>query len=162
MSEAPEREFTGGWATTLDGRRVPLSAVEAKAIYDRAAQNDARRRYMMPDSMAALQMLFDVRTRLKDEGWRDGIYCPKDGSAFAVIEYGSTGIFTGFYSGKWPKGHVISGDCANNPQGIMWKPLDGLTEAEAAKLKECDEAERIMMNRMLESFAEIDGDEGDE
>ena len=44
----------------------------------------------------------------------------------------------------------------------MWKPLDGLTEAEAAKLKECDEAERIMMNRMLESFAEIDGDEGDE
>ena len=34
----------------------------------------------------------------------DAIYCPKDGSVFKVIEFGSTGIFDCHYDGEWPKG----------------------------------------------------------
>ena len=38
----------------------------------------------------ALRMMCDAYQRLKDFGWNDAIYCPKDGSIFDVIEAGSS------------------------------------------------------------------------
>ena len=58
----------------------------------------------MPTEKDALDVLFQAYTRLRELGWNDAIYCPKDGSAFDVIEAGSTGIHTAHYEGAWPKG----------------------------------------------------------
>ena len=71
------------------------------------ALEEARRRRvgLMPDEQAALRVLYMAWERLKDFGWNDPVYCPKDGTEFDVIELGSTGIFSGLYRGEWPDGH---------------------------------------------------------
>lgn len=71
---------------------------------------DARRAELMPDTTAALRMLFEAYDRLRQLGWREAQYCPKDGSAFEVIEAGSTGIFNCRYDGEWPSGHYLIAD----------------------------------------------------
>lgn len=149
-------EFIGGWASTTDGRRIRLTEAEATALLKQCEEADALRRAEMPDSMTALRTLHDALTRLKDEGWREGIYCPKDGSEFAVIEFGSTGIFRSLYSGEWPRGYLHIGDFVSGPEGILWKPIDKLTAAEASRLARCDEAERQMMDAQTRSFSKMD------
>lgn len=144
-----------GHKTLLDGTQEPLRRDEAKAIWAQVRASDKRRRRLMPDALSALDMLGDARQRLRDEGWADGIYCPKDGSEFAVIEYGSTGIFAGFYCGKWPDGHVICCDFVGHPKGILWKPLSELTEPERARLERCMDAERQMREAELRRLGAV-------
>jgi hypothetical protein len=67
---------------------------------ERAAGRAAR----MPDERSAIHAMVEAFMRLKELGWNDAIYCPKDGSSFNVIEPGSTGIFRAHYEGEWPKG----------------------------------------------------------
>lgn len=79
----------------LHQRRAVAEAVDA-ATTGRAT--------LMPTQDDAILMLFHAHMRLKERGWREAIYCPKDGTEFQMIEPGSTGIFTGAYQGEWPKG----------------------------------------------------------
>lgn len=144
-----ERKLTGGWKTMANGTHQPISAEEADAIMDRVRADDARRRKAIPDAISALATMMDAWVRLKDEGWREGIYCPKDGSEFAAIQLGSSGIFAAHYSGEWPKGHVIISDFLNGVDGLMWKPVADLTEAERARFDKCNEAEKATHTRYI-------------
>lgn len=63
-----------------------------------------KRATLMPDEQAAISMLFEAYLRLKELGWNEAIYCPKDGLEFLAIEPGSTGQHTCTYSGEWPTG----------------------------------------------------------
>ena len=85
---------------------TPMS-LDKKIKRTHEALNDARQRSvsLMPDQESALRVLYMAWERLKDFGWNDPIYCPKDGTIFEVIELGSTGVFTGRYVGAWPDGH---------------------------------------------------------
>lgn len=58
----------------------------------------------MPTDHDALAVLQKAYTRLEALGWRNAIYCPKDGTTFEVIEAGSTGVHDCVYEGKWPDG----------------------------------------------------------
>lgn len=145
-----------GHKSMTDGTRQPLHKSEADAIFAACEAADKKRRDQMPDSMAAISTLHDAITRLRDEGWREGIYCPKDGSEFAVIEFGSTGIFSGVYMGQWPKGYVIMGGCSTDPHGILWKPQAHLTDAEKARQDGCIRAEREIMDAHLKAFSQMD------
>jgi hypothetical protein len=49
--------------------------------------------------------MFRAHQRLRELGWRDGIYMPKDGTEATVIQCGSTGMFSCRYSGEWPDGY---------------------------------------------------------
>lgn len=69
-----------------------------------ADEQKAKRLSDMPDQAAALHALGQAYQRLSELGWRDAIYCPKDGSEFDVIEAGSTGVHRCHYVGKWPDG----------------------------------------------------------
>ncbi len=91
-----------GHGTLSDGTHVPITRAEADALWKAVEIEKAQRAAMMPDTKAALRALCDARQRLKELGWKEGQYCPKDGTEFAAIEYGSTGIFTGWFDGKWP------------------------------------------------------------
>jgi len=118
-----EIEFAGGHKTFDTGeidpatgfpklRHEPLSRAEATAIWEAAEAAKADREKRMPDEKAALHALMEAHTRLKELGWRDAIYCPKDGSHFQAIEAGSTGVHDCNYQGEWPKGTwwVYDGD----------------------------------------------------
>jgi hypothetical protein len=58
----------------------------------------------MPTEKEALRAMFNAYQRMRELGWREAIYCPKDGTPFQVVEAGSTGIHECSYSGEWPKG----------------------------------------------------------
>lgn len=95
VADGDAKRLFGGSYTNADGERVQMTPAEAEAE-KRAAE--------MPDEKAALRVMHDAHQRLRELGWREAIYCPKDGSSFDVIEAGSTGIFRCHYQGEWPDG----------------------------------------------------------
>ena len=93
-------------------RHEPLTRADADALmesFERAKEDRARR---IPDEQAAIRVMWDGWYRLKELGWSEAIYCPKDGTHFQAIEPGSTGIHDCNYQGEWPKGSwwVYDGD----------------------------------------------------
>lgn len=157
MEADDEREFSGS-ATRLDGVRVALMPEQAKALWLSCEDAAARRIEQMPDTIAALHSLLDAKERLRHLGWGEGIYCPKDRTPFAIIEFGSTGIFSGFYEGEWPNGSICVCDGFTHPHGVMWKSLDKLTIDEKAQLEKCEQAERQMLERTARAFSQSDHD----
>ena len=85
-------------------RHEPLTRSEADAIWEAAERAEKERAERMPDEQSAIQAMFNAWQRLKELGWREACYCPKDGTIFKAIEAGSTGIFDCWYEGKWPEG----------------------------------------------------------
>jgi hypothetical protein len=85
-------------------RHEPLTAAEARSFWEASERQKEARAALMPDEQSAIDAMFEAWVRLKELGWREAQYCPKDGSSFDVIEPGSTGIFRGHYSGDWPDG----------------------------------------------------------
>jgi len=85
-------------------RHEPLYASEAEERLAEMEEAKQRRVALMPDEKSAIHMLFDAWQRLKELGWAEAIYCPKDGSVFDAIEAGSTGIHKCTYEGVWPSG----------------------------------------------------------
>lgn len=118
-----------GHKTLSDGhggfRHEPLTRAEADALIAHCESEDQRRRALMPDERSAIRMMMDAHTRLTDMGWKDAIYCPKDGTVFEVIEPGSTGIFKCQYDGEWPKGSWwILEDADMSPsRPVLFRPL---------------------------------------
>lgn len=76
------------------------------------------------DEQQALYQVFDGYQRLKELGWNDAMYCPKDGSTFLMCCPSSTGIHRGHYSGEWPTGSWWAHDAGDlwpyTP--MLWKP----------------------------------------
>lgn len=93
-----------GWGTTRDGEHVLIRKDFADALWASAEAEKAKRVADMPTEQDAINALNQAYTRLKELGWQDPVYAPKDGSQLDLIEAGSTGIHQGTYEGKWPKG----------------------------------------------------------
>jgi hypothetical protein len=91
-------------------RHEPLTRAEGQVLWERAMQREAARAERMPDEKAAIDALFEAWQRLKELGWHEPQYCPKDGTSFKVIELGSTGIFDCHYHGEWPDGLYMVSD----------------------------------------------------
>lgn len=51
-----------------------------------------------------IEKMFAAYDELRKLGWREAVFCPKDGTVFEVIEPGSTGIHDCRYEGEWPTG----------------------------------------------------------
>jgi hypothetical protein len=84
-------------------------------ILEKIEADEKARAEKMPDERAAILQMFEAVQRLKELGWNDAIYCPKDGSEFDAIEAGSTGIHRCHYDGEWPNGHWWVAD-----NGDLW------------------------------------------
>lgn len=148
-----------GHKTLGDGAHVPLTPDDAEALWAACEEADAKSANDMPTTADALRALQDARERLRKLGWRDGIYCPKDGTPFAVIQYGSTGIFEAFYSGEWPSGFVYCCDGVEHPEGLLFKMINDLTKPERVKMDECMESERSHAERTIQSLIASDQDQ---
>jgi hypothetical protein len=84
----------------------------------------AERAAKLPDEQACIDAAFEAWLRLKELGWNDIIYCPKDGTIFSSISAGSTGIHDTHYQGEWPDGSwwVFDGGDLWPAHPTMWKP----------------------------------------
>lgn len=116
-----ERTFKGSHKTIDTGERdqhgipifrhEPITEAEANAIWESVEKAGKERAERMPDEKAAISALFEAWQRLKELGWKEPQYCPKDGTSFKVIELGSTGIFDCYYQGEWADGlYMVSDD----------------------------------------------------
>lgn len=73
-------------------------------LWAEAEAQASKRAADMPDENAALRVMFNAYQRLRELGWGEAIYCPKDGTYFDAIEAGSMGVHACTYWGEWPKG----------------------------------------------------------
>jgi MoaA/NifB/PqqE/SkfB family radical SAM enzyme len=107
-------------------RHEPIYESEAEAIIAHIEAEETKRKELMPDEDSAIKLLFDACERLRDFGWNDPIYCPKDGSIFKVLELGSTGKHDCFYEGTWPDGSwwIASDGDVSPSRPAMFKKLD--------------------------------------
>lgn len=114
-----------GHATMTDGSHVGITRAEADAILAACDAAREKRAKDMPDVRTAICAMMDAHTRLKELGWREAIYCPKDGSEFEAIEAGSTGIHRCIYEGEWPAGRwwlLHDGDMSPS-RPVLYRPL---------------------------------------
>ena len=119
-----------GQIIATHGARSPVTVSEGEwtDTSDAFAAREAFYAAMMPDEQDAIRIMHAAFERLKALGWREAIYCPKDGSAFDAIEPGSTGIHSTHYSGSWPDGMwLIDGEWPSRP--CLYRP----TAAEVAE-----------------------------
>lgn len=81
--------------------------------------------YRTPEEKTALEAMWQQYDALRKLGWREAIYCPKDGSVFLAIDAGSTGVFECHYDGEWPKGTwwIHDGGDLWPARPILWKPI---------------------------------------
>lgn len=104
-------------------------AAEIRRAIKTSYEMKAKRLSDMPDERSAIEAMHQAHTRLTELGWRNAIYCPKDGSTFDVIEAGSTGIHTAHYEGAWPDGswwvHADGDLCPSRPILFRLHPQDG-------------------------------------
>lgn len=129
---------------------------QADAIFAALRERDEDRAKRLPDHRAALDAASTARERLRSLGWRDGIHCPKDGVPFALVQWGSTGVHRGHYVGEWPTGHIYCGDFLVEPQAVMFKALDELTDAERGDLARSDDDTKEFMERQFRMFSTAD------
>lgn len=151
-----------GHATAADGTHVLLSEKDAQEIWAYVEQQKVIREVSMPTTADALAIRSQARERMRELGWRDGCYCPKDGTPFAAIQHGSTGIFTATMTEEWPYGWANLEDEGCHPSGFLWKPIDQLTEAEDAARIQAGKDSAAHIERTLESFAAMDDRPSDE
>ena len=122
-----------GHKTVIDesGNRkhLPLYESEANEILARIASADKKRSEIMPDEKSAIDMMFSAWLRLKELGWNEACYCPKDGSVFKVIESGSTGIHDCIYEGEWPTGSywIVSDGDMSPSRPVLFKKSDNVS-----------------------------------
>lgn len=73
-----------------------LTDAEKHALWDAATAAREKRAQQLPDELTAVRAIADGYERLKELGWREAMYAPKDGPTLLLIEAGSTGIHTGY------------------------------------------------------------------
>ena len=114
-----------GHMTMADGAHVTLTASEAERLWHQIEIAKECRAKRLPDEKAALDAMMEAFTRLQELGWREAVYCPKDGTSFQVIEAGSTGVHHCHYEGEWPKGSwwVHDGGDMWPSRPILFRPL---------------------------------------
>ena len=103
-----------------------MMGATAQQILDECEKQRKSRVADMPTDVDALAAMHRAYQRLSDLGWRDAIYCPKDGTLFKAIEAGSTGTHKCVYRGEWPSGKwwiVDAGDLWPS-RPILFKPED--------------------------------------
>lgn len=137
-----------GSASLLSGGREPITAKQAAELWDSIEREKEARAVAMPTARDALKALCEANTRLKELGWRTGVWrLPSRG--FAVCQFGSTGMWSGCYDGTYIH---VSG-CVHKPDSTQyWKPESALTEDEIAMRDEGDAVSRQLTKTALAIF----------
>lgn len=90
-------------------RHEPIRASEAEAIMASIEDAKKRRAELMPTEADAARLMWEAYYRLKELGWRESTYCPRDGRTLKFIEAGSSGIH---------EGHCDDEDTGHRPPNV--------------------------------------------
>lgn len=93
----------------------------AEDLWARAQAAQRTRAADMPTEQDALNRLFECWLRLKELGWREAVYMPKDHSIHPLIECGSTGIHNGYHdeTGRY---WIVSDNDSWPSSPILYRP----------------------------------------
>jgi hypothetical protein len=154
-----EQKQYSGHMTTIDGRHVPITAEQAQSMWEASDRSQRERAERLPDSVACLSAICSADQRLRELGWKKATYCPRDGTEFAVCQPGSTGMWKGFWTDDSDKnplspGYVHAADCVTRPAEVYFKPLDKLTDTEAALVNKCDADVAAFIDRLGAVFGD--------
>ena len=81
-----------------------------KGLKEQSRKERQERAQKMPTQEDAFRQIYEAYHRLKELGWKDAKYCPKDGSLFDAYEAGCIEIQTASYVGTWPDGSIFAHD----------------------------------------------------
>lgn len=139
-----------GTMRMADGSRKAMTAEEAKVLWDAIKTTQKNRAEHLPDARSCLTALYSAKERLRELGWRESTYCPRDGSVFAVCEIGSTGMWTAFFADPY----IQYADCVSSPgRAMFFKPMDQLSDDEKDTVQKGDMAVADEIERMGEAFS---------
>ena len=122
----------GARQSSTNRKVLDVSQMESEALFANIQATIAKRAADMPteeDAMAAMQEAFE---RLKDLGWKEAMYCPKDGTLFLAIEPGCSTAGVCQYLGTWPTGRywMHAGGDLWPSRPALFKPIDAPTAAQ--------------------------------
>lgn len=118
-----------GHKTFREGGRTwhePLTRAEGDALWAACEAAREKRAADMPDVQSAINAMMEAHTRLKELGWREAIYSPKDRNVvFEVIEPGSAGIHKCIYDGEQRSGRywILSEGDMSPSHPVLFRPL---------------------------------------
>lgn len=97
----------------------------AAELFARMEAHQKARAETMPDERAALRIMLEAYARLRELGFRDAIYCPKDGTVFEAVNMGCTAIARCSYLGEWPGGGWFVHEAGDlwPARPILFRPL---------------------------------------
>lgn len=126
-----------GHMTHKDGSHTALSEEEAAALWASFEKHDAEMATLMPQAWDALSAIGRAEERLRKLGWRKGGgLSVKKGDECAVIEFGSTGMWSGWLDDD--RKYVHYSGCVSSPEKVWLKPLAELNDEERAHMVYCD------------------------
>lgn len=90
-----------------------------------ASAEKARRAAVMPDEDSAMRAMHMAYQRLRELGWAEAIYSPKDGTVFEALEAGCVVPGRCHYMGEWPNGNWWMHDGGDlwPSRPILWRKL---------------------------------------
>jgi hypothetical protein len=100
---------------------------DVHAILRKHEEQKRARAEQLPTEQDCLAVMQQAFHRLRELGWREAIYAPKDGRAFDAIEFGCAAILECQYLGE----HVFAAEA-----GDLWPARPNLFRAAAALGKE--------------------------
>ncbi len=86
----------------------------------------AARAEQLPTEYDCFRVLNQAFIRLEELGWRNAVYCPKNGDAFLAVEGHHSKPFRCMYMGDWPDGgwwELETGELYP-ARPTIFKPLD--------------------------------------
>lgn len=144
-------DFKHGWKTMLDGTRVPLTEQEAGGLWRRIQDDDERRAAAYPTTHDALKAHLDADQRMRDLGWSKTIIGLAEDEEIAVAEWGSTGIFRGF----WRKPYLYYADCVASSGKRFIKRIVDLSDDEREQMDRCTEDTKRMIDAETKMFQRL-------
>lgn len=122
-----------GHMTHKDGTHTALSREEAEALWKYAEDQSAKEAEQMPEAWDATSQIISAKQRLRRLGWSEGGGLRvRRGDECAVIELGSTGMWTGWLDDDGKYVHYAGS--VSSRRKVWLKPISDLTDVERERL----------------------------
>ena len=107
-------------------KSIDVSQMDIEALFANIQSTIAKRAEDMPTEQDAMVVMQEAFERLKDLGWKEAMYCPKDGTLFWAIEPGCSAAGVCQYIGTWPTGRywMHAGGDLWPSRPALFKPMD--------------------------------------
>lgn len=103
-----------------------MSIIDVHEILREAEAQKQARAEQLPTEYDCLRVMQQAFYRLKEMGWNEASYAPKDGGYFQAIEFGCAKPMECCYLGEWPSGRFFAAEAGDlwPSRPSLYKSLD--------------------------------------